>query len=160
MTHHNQTKELTTWFLTPHVLTSPPPHPSSAVDVALQDTQNPSAISPLPHTKPRDHALTRKSYVANQNNICLASCSNLSSSSASSAVDVALQDTQNPSTTSPLPHTKPRAHALTQKSYVANQNNICPRPPQEDIANGSFSSRPGRYHADSGSHPTFHCHKA
>jgi hypothetical protein len=54
------------------------------------------------------------------------------------------------------PHTKPRAHALTQKSYVANQNNICIKPPQEDIANGFFSSRSGRYCADGGCRPKFH----
>jgi hypothetical protein len=75
----------------------------------------------------------------------------------SSAADVALQDTPNPSAASPLPHTKAKAHALTRKSYIANQNNICPKPPREDIVNGSFSSRPGRYHADGGSCPTFHC---
>jgi hypothetical protein len=52
------------------MLTSSPPQPSSVADVAPQDTRGPSAASPLPHTKPRAHALTRKSYVANQNNIC------------------------------------------------------------------------------------------
>jgi hypothetical protein len=70
--------------------------------------------------------------------------------------DVAPQDTRDPSTASPLPHTKPRAHALTQKSYVANQNNICAKPTQEDIADDSFSSTPGPYHADGASGPTFH----
>jgi hypothetical protein len=74
----------------------------------------------------------------------------------SSTADVALQDTLDPSVASPFPHTKPRAHALTRKCYVANQNNICPKPPQEDIANDSFSSRPGWYRADGGSRPMFH----
>jgi hypothetical protein len=75
----------------------------------------------------------------------------------SSTANVALQDTPDPLAASPLPHTKLRAHVLTRKSYIANQNNICPRPPQEDIANGFFSSRPGRYRAAGGSDPTFHC---
>jgi hypothetical protein len=74
----------------------------------------------------------------------------------SSAGDVAPQDTWGTSAASPLPQTKPRAHALTQKLYVANQNNIYPKPPQEDIADSSFSSMPGPYCADSASHPMFH----
>jgi hypothetical protein len=52
------------------MLTSSPPQSSSAANVAPQDIRHPSATSPLPHTEPRAHALTRKSYVANQNNIC------------------------------------------------------------------------------------------
>jgi hypothetical protein len=63
----------------------------------------------------------------------------------SSATDVAPQDTRDPSAASPLPHTKPRAHTLTQKTYVANQNNICPKPAQEDIADSSVSSMPEPY---------------
>jgi hypothetical protein len=76
----------------------------------------------------------------------------------SSAAAIAPQDTCDPSATSPLTHTKPRAHVLTQKSYIANQNNICPKPPQEDIVDDSFSSTPGPYRADGASHLTFHCH--
>jgi hypothetical protein len=71
--------------------------------------------------------------------------------------NVAPHDTRDPGAASPLPHSKPRVHTLTQKSNVANQNNICLKPPQEDIANGSFSSMPGSYRADAGSHPMFHC---
>jgi hypothetical protein len=78
----------------------------------------------------------------------------------SSAADVAPQDTRDPSVASPLPHTKPRAHALTRKSYVANQNNICPKPLKEDIADGSFSNTPQPYRADGASCPTFHCYIA
>jgi hypothetical protein len=76
----------------------------------------------------------------------------------SSAADVAPQDTQDLSAASPLPHTKPGARALTQKSYVANQNNICLKPAQEDITDSSFSSTPGSYRADGATHPLFHCH--
>jgi hypothetical protein len=75
----------------------------------------------------------------------------------SSAADVAPQDTQDPSAASPLPHSKPEVHALTQKTYVANQNNICSKPPQEDIPNGSVSSMPGPYYAICASPPPFHC---
>jgi hypothetical protein len=74
-----------------------------------------------------------------------------------SAADVAPQDTWDPSAASPLPHTKPGAHALTRKTYVANQNNICPKPAQEDIADGSISSTPRPYRADHASCPPFHC---
>jgi hypothetical protein len=74
-----------------------------------------------------------------------------------SAADVAPQDTRDHSTASPLPHTKPEAYALTQKSYVANQNNICSKPAQKDIADGSISSTLGPYCADHASHPPFHC---
>jgi hypothetical protein len=73
----------------------------------------------------------------------------------SSAPDIAPQDRWDPSAPSPLPHTKPRAHALTQKSYVGNQNNICPKQPHEDIADGSFSSTLGPYRADGASRPMF-----
>jgi hypothetical protein len=34
----------------------------------------------------------------------------------SSIAEVAPQDTRDPATASPLPHTKPRAHVLTQKA--------------------------------------------
>jgi hypothetical protein len=51
----------------------------------------------------------------------------------SSAADVVPQDTQDPSAASPLPHTKPEAHAMTQNTNVENQNNICLKPAQEDI---------------------------
>jgi hypothetical protein len=78
----------------------------------------------------------------------------------SSAADVAPQDTRDPIAASPLPHTKPRAHALTQKSYVANQNNIYPKHPQEVITNGSFSNKPRPYRAKCGSRPMFHCRVA
>jgi hypothetical protein len=74
-----------------------------------------------------------------------------------SAADVAPQDTRDPSAASPLPHTKPGAHALTRKTYVANQNNICPKPAQEDIADRSISSTPRPYRADHASCPPFHC---
>jgi hypothetical protein len=75
----------------------------------------------------------------------------------SSAVDVAPQDTRDPSAASPLPHTKPGAHALTQKTYIANQNNIYPKPAQKDIADDSVSNTPGSYRAHRASHPWFHC---
>ena len=65
----------------------------------------------------------------------------------SSATSVAPQDTWDPSATSPLPHTEPRAHALTRKSYIANQNNICPKPSQEDITDGFVYSTLGPYRA-------------
>jgi hypothetical protein len=74
----------------------------------------------------------------------------------SSAADVAPQDTRDPSATSSLPHTKFGAHALTQKTYVANQNNICPKPTQEDIADGSVSNIPEPYRAHHASCPKFH----
>jgi hypothetical protein len=75
----------------------------------------------------------------------------------SSTAVVSPQDTRDPSATSPLPHTKPGAHALTQKTYVANQNNTCLKPTHEDIADDSVSSMPGSYCADCASHPWFHC---
>jgi hypothetical protein len=75
----------------------------------------------------------------------------------SSVVDIAPKDTWDSSATSLLSHTKPRAHALTQKSYVANQNNICPKPPSKDIVGGFFSNTPGLYRADGASRPMFHC---
>jgi hypothetical protein len=74
----------------------------------------------------------------------------------SSVADVDPQDTQGPSVASPLPHTKPRAHALTRKTYVANQNNICLKSAQEDIADGSASSTPEPYRAHCASRPKFH----
>jgi hypothetical protein len=75
----------------------------------------------------------------------------------SSAADVASQDTRDPSAASPLPHIKPGAHSLAQKTYVANQNNICPKPAQEDIANDFVSSMVGPYHSHCASHPLLHC---
>jgi hypothetical protein len=57
----------------------------------------------------------------------------------SSATDVVPQDTQDPSAASHLPQTKPRAHTLTQRNYVANQSNTCPKAAQEDIADDSVS---------------------
>jgi hypothetical protein len=64
----------------------------------------------------------------------------------SSAADIAPQDTHDPSVASPLQHTKSVAHALTQKTYEENQNEICPKPAQENIADGSVSSTLGAYH--------------
>jgi hypothetical protein len=75
----------------------------------------------------------------------------------SSVADAAPQDTRGPLAASPFPHTKPITHVLTQKLYVANQNNICPIPPQEDIADGSFSITSGPYRARGASRPMFHC---
>jgi hypothetical protein len=75
----------------------------------------------------------------------------------SSATDVAPQGTSDPSVASRLPNTKLGAHSLTRKTYVANQNNICLKPVQEDIVDGAVSSTPGPYHAHRGSHPQFHC---
>jgi hypothetical protein len=74
----------------------------------------------------------------------------------SSTPDVAPQNTWDPSASSPLPHTKLRAHALTQKTYVVNQNNICPKPAQEDIADDSVSIMPEPYRAHHASRPKFH----
>jgi hypothetical protein len=73
----------------------------------------------------------------------------------SSTAVVAPQDTRDLSATSPLSHTKPGAHYLTQKTYIANQNNICSKPAQEDIADGFVSRTPGSYRA---CRPQFHCH--
>jgi hypothetical protein len=73
---------------------------------------------------------------------------------------VAPQDTWDSLAASPLPHTKPGAHVLTQKTYVANQNNIYPKPAQEDITDSFFSSTLGSYCADGASPPSFHCHIA
>jgi hypothetical protein len=74
----------------------------------------------------------------------------------SSAADVAPYDTQDPSAASPLPHTKLGTHALTRKIQIANHNNICPKPYQKDIADGSISNTPGPYRAYRASHPKFH----
>jgi hypothetical protein len=75
----------------------------------------------------------------------------------SSAADVAPQDTGDPLVASLLPHTKTRAHALTRKTYIANQNNICPKPTQEEIADGAAFSTPWPYRAHHSSRPRFHC---
>jgi hypothetical protein len=64
--------------------------------------------------------------------------------------------TQGPSATSPLPHTKPGAYVLTRKSYVANQDNICPNPTQEDIVDGSVFSTSEPYRAHRANRPKFH----
>jgi hypothetical protein len=74
--------------------------------------------------------------------------------------DVAPQDTHDHVATSSLPHTKTVAHALTQKTYLANQNKMCPKHAQKDTADGSISSMPGLYRADRASHPSFHCRLA
>jgi hypothetical protein len=74
----------------------------------------------------------------------------------SSIADVAPQDTRGPLAASPLPHTKTGAHALTRKTYVANQNNICPKSAQEDIADGSVSSMTEPYRAHHASRPKLH----
>jgi hypothetical protein len=70
--------------------------------------------------------------------------------------DVAPQDTRDPSATSLFPHTKFGAHALTRKTYIANQNNICPISVQEDIADGFVSGTPEPYHDHRASHPKIH----
>jgi hypothetical protein len=70
--------------------------------------------------------------------------------------NVTPQDTWGPSATSPLPHNKPGAHALTWKTYIANQNNICPTPAQEDIIDSSISSTPEPYRAHHVKCPKFH----
>jgi hypothetical protein len=74
----------------------------------------------------------------------------------SSVADVTPQDTQDSSVASPLSHTKPRAQALTRKTYIANPNNICLKPPQEDISDGSVSGTQRSYHANHASCPPFH----
>jgi hypothetical protein len=74
----------------------------------------------------------------------------------SSTTDVAPQDTQDPSVDSPLPHTKPVAHVLTQKTYIVNQNEIYPKPAQENIAHGSVSSTLGPYRDDHSTLPILH----
>jgi hypothetical protein len=53
----------------PPVITSSPPRPLAATDVAPQDTYHRSAASSLPDTKPVAHVLTLKTYIANQNKI-------------------------------------------------------------------------------------------
>jgi hypothetical protein len=75
----------------------------------------------------------------------------------SSTADVAPHDTRDHWAASPLPHTKPVAHALTKKTYVTNQSEICPKPAQEDNADGSISSMLGPFHDDLASLPMFHC---
>jgi hypothetical protein len=46
----------------------------------------------------------------------------------SSAADVTPQDTLDPLVASPSPHTKPIAHALSQKTYSSNQIKLVPNP--------------------------------
>jgi hypothetical protein len=89
----------------PPLLTSSPPQPSSVTDVPPQDTWDPSAASTLQHT------------------------------------------------TSTLQHTKHIAHALTQKTYVANQNKICPKAALEGTSDGSIPSTPAPYCDDHATHP-------
>jgi hypothetical protein len=64
---------------------------------------------------------------------------------------------RDPSAASPFPHTKRGAHALTRKTYVANQNNFFSKPAQEDIANGFVSSTLGPSRDNLASLPMFHC---
>jgi hypothetical protein len=71
----------------------------------------------------------------------------------SSIADVVSQDTQDLLVTSPLRHTKPVAHALTQKTCIANQNEICPKPALEDTGDSSISSTQGSYLHDHATHP-------
>jgi hypothetical protein len=80
----------------------------------------------------------------------------LSFTQPSSTADVAPQDTHDPSAAFPLPQTKPGVHAFSQKTYVANQNNTCPKAAQEDIADSSISNTPESYRAHRVSHPNFH----
>jgi hypothetical protein len=74
----------------------------------------------------------------------------------SSADDVAHQDTRDPSVASPLRHTKPIAHALTQNTYGANQNEVCHKSAQEDIVDGSVFNMLGLYHDDHSTLPILH----
>jgi hypothetical protein len=76
-----------------------------------------------------------------------------------SVANIAPQDTRDPSAASRLPHTKPGAHALTRKTYVANQNNIYPKLTQKDITDSSVSSMPEPYCAHRASRPKFHSAK-
>jgi hypothetical protein len=68
--------------------------------------------------------------------------------------DVAPHDTQDPLVASPMRHIKLVAHSLTQKTCIANLNEICPKPAQEDIVNGSVNSMPGLYCDDRATLPT------
>jgi hypothetical protein len=74
----------------------------------------------------------------------------------SSIADVAPQYRRDLFPTSPLPQTKPEAHAISQKTYVETQNNTCLKAAQEDIAHGSVSSMPEPYCAHHARHPMFH----
>jgi hypothetical protein len=60
----------TSFVVCPPVLTSRPPQPSSVTDVAPQDTLDLLVASPLRYTKSVAHALTQKTCIANQNEIC------------------------------------------------------------------------------------------
>jgi hypothetical protein len=73
-----------------------------------------------------------------------------------SAIDVAPHDTRDHVATSSMPHTKPVAHALTQKTYIANQNKMCSKPSQKDTPDSIVSSTPEPFHDDLTSLPTFH----
>jgi hypothetical protein len=74
----------------------------------------------------------------------------------SSTVDIVPYNTWDPLVASPLRHTKPTAHALTQKTYIANRNGTCPKPAQEDITDDFVSSTPRLYRDDLATLPTFH----
>jgi hypothetical protein len=56
--------------MSPLMLTSSPPQPSSAADVAPHDTWDPLVASPLRCTKLIAHALTQKTCIENSNEIC------------------------------------------------------------------------------------------
>jgi hypothetical protein len=53
-----------------------------------------------------------------------------------------------------MPHTNLVTHVLTRKTYLANQNETCPKPAQEDIVDDSISSTPTPYRDDHATHPT------
>jgi hypothetical protein len=74
----------------------------------------------------------------------------------SSATDVAHQDTRDPSVASPLRHTKPVAHALTQNTYGANQNEVCHKSAQENIVDDSIFNMLWLYHDDHSTLPILH----
>jgi hypothetical protein len=69
--------------------------------------------------------------------------------------DIAPQDTRDPSTTSTMVDTKPVAHVLTRKTYIANQNKMCLKAAQEDTVDGSVSSMLGLSRDDIASLPTY-----
>jgi hypothetical protein len=75
----------------------------------------------------------------------------------SSVADIAPQDTQNHVAASSMPYTKSVTHALTQKTYLANQNKMCPKHAQKVTPDGSVSSTPGPYHSDRAGRLPFHC---
>jgi hypothetical protein len=70
----------------------------------------------------------------------------------SSTADIAPHDTWDHLVASPLPHTKLVAHALTQKTDITNQNEICSKPAQENIVDDSVSSTQALYHDNHATH--------